>query len=62
MTTITIKLPEKQAKRLKKVDLGYFFKQCAEDYIEHEQDKRLRKAISKSSKIDKLARALEKKL
>ena len=60
MTTVTIKLPDRQAKLLKQVDLNELFQQFVADFLENREDIKLSEDISGSKKITKLNKDLER--
>jgi hypothetical protein len=60
--TITINIPVKQSKKLKHVDIEALFRDFAEEYLEDEEDKKLRKAIMSDQKMLKLGRDISKLL
>jgi len=60
MTTVTIKLPDRQAKLLKQVDLNELFQQFVADFLENRENIKLSKEISNSKKITRLSKNLER--
>ena len=60
MTTVTIKLPDRQAKLLKQVDLNELFQKFVADFLENRENIKLSKEISNSKKITRLSKNLER--
>ena len=62
MKTLSIKLPEKKYQKLKKVDIEDVFLQFVDDYLEYEEDMKLKKEIEKSKNIKDLTDLISKNL
>lgn len=62
MATLTLTIPDQQAKKLQSVDIADIFAQFIEEYLEYQDDYALRQRITKNERIQHLTKALSETL
>ena len=62
MATLTLTIPDQQAKKLQSVDIADIFAQFIEEYLEYQDDYALRQSITKNERIQHLTKALAETL